>query len=1063
METGAIIEMSDDRVILGLDIGANSIGWAMAYETDGITFREPIAMGVRVFPAGLAKYDTSKEESLNENRRIKRGMRRQIARRARRKRLVRQALIQAGLFPSDPDAQNALLDHTDPYDLRAKALVEPLLPFEIGRVLLHLSQRRGFLSNRKSDGDDKEASETLKQIAQLESELDGKTLGQHLAEIHEDPHARIRGRRTRRKMYLDEFYRIWAAQSRFRPDLLTGTLKYGTVGPVEKYPAEPVPCRKNETPLQKYGLHGLIFFQRPMYWPAKAIGRCELEKKEKRAPRADRRFQLFRIFQEVNHLRIVGPFGEERKLTEDQRRVVIDKLNQAETVDFEKLRKPLGLTEGESFNLERGGRKKLDGHKTDHKLSNKKYFGPKWSDMPEDFKNTVVAVLADPQIDEDTIRAMATAEWGRTSEQADALAKVRLPDGYASFSLKAIEKLLPCLERGLVLMGNDETDSALHAAGYLRRDELLGPARDTLPPVPEDITNPLVRQALREVRKLVHAIVRKYGRPDAIHLEMARNLKANAEKRAEINNSNRQREARRDQAKEAIKKLGFSASREAITRYLIWQEQNEACLYSGRHISPQQLFSESNIVEVDHILPYSRSLDDSQANKAVCFHEENQAKGDRTPYEWIGETDPAKFEAIIQRAARQPMEARKGRLDRIRQKQIQLDDFVARQLVDTAYIARKVREFLVRLGVKVVCVKGGHTGQLRHLWGLNSLLNPEGLELKSREDHRHHAVDALVVALTTPRTLQSLAWYRKLRGEHARENLRKAQLEPPCELFRPKVQYLLERIVVSHKAKRKIAGPLHEETIYGPTHKPDQGAPGTRGHAREWTEEEGTFVLRKPLESLNCAEVLKIRDTQVRSLVIARLAAHGIDPERDKKIPGEVWKEPLRMISKRGAEKSPNAPIIRSVRILKKDETIRPIRGGSAWVKPGNTHHICLFEIPGRNGKKDTRDMVSVSMIEAVRRAQSGLPIISRVHPERPDARFLFSLSQGEMVRGTCGDVEGLFVYKFSSSTTKQMIFAHHLDARRASEQSEYRVRPNTLEFVKIQVDRLGQIRDARD
>lgn len=1055
--------MSDTQVILGLDLGANSIGWALAYETDGNSFRDPVAMGVRVFPAGLANYDTSKEESLNENRRIKRGMRRQIARRARRKRIVREALIQAGLFPADRDTQQAVFDATDPYVLRSKALGQALEPFELGRIFLHLAQRRGFLSNRKSDGDDKEASETLKQIAQLESELGGKTLGQHFAELHSDPHHRIRGKRTRRKMYLDEFEAIWAAQSRFWPELLTDTLKYGSSGPAEKYPVVPVPRRKGVTPLEKYGLHGLIFFQRPMYWPSKSIGRCELERREKRAPRADRRFQLFRIMQEVNHLRIVGPFGEERIPTDDQRRAAIDKLSKSEEVKFEDLRKLLRLADGETFNLERGDRKKLDGHKTDAKLANKKYFGPKWHEMADDFKNSVVATLADPKVDEDAIRTIATADWNCSTELAEALTKVRLPDGYGSFSIKAIEKLLPHLQRGLVLMANDETDSALHAAGYLRRDELLGEARNTLPPVPDDITNPLVRQALREVRKLVHAIIRKYGRPGSIHLEMARDLKANSIQRAKSTKAMRLRESRREAAAEQIRKLGFKPSRESITRYLIWQEQAEACLYSGRHISPQQLFSESNIVEVDHILPYSRSLDDSQANKAVCFHEENQAKGDRTPFEWIGETDPAKYESIIQRAARQPQEVRKARLDRIRQKQIRLDDFVARQLVDTAYIARKVREFLVHLGVKVVCVKGGHTGQLRHLWGLNSLLNPQGIELKSREDHRHHAVDALVVAMTTPRTLQSLAWYWKLRSEHSRENLRKAQLEPPCEDFRPKVQYLLDRIVVSHKAKRKIAGALHEETLYGPTHKPDQGAPGPRGHAKEWTEEEGTFVLRKSLESLNCGEVLKIRDSQVKSLVISRLAEHGIDPERDKKIPGEVWKEPLRMTGKRGAEKSPNAPIIRSVRILKKDETIRPIRGGKAWVKPGNTHHICLFEIPGLNGKKDTRDMVSVSMIEAVKRVRAGLPLISRVHPHRPDARFLFSLSWGETILAEIKGVEDIFVYRTSASTQGQIYFTLQYDARPSSEATKFVVTANTLRGKKVIVDRLGQIHDAHD
>jgi CRISPR-associated endonuclease Csn1 len=314
--------VADDRVVLGLDIGSNSIGWALTFEADGETFRAPIAMGVRVFPEGVDRDQTGGEQSRNENRRIARGMRRQAARRARRKRRLRDALIHIGLLPEDTDVQKELFDRTDPYCLREKALREPLTRFELGRVFLHLNQRRGFLSNKKSEKPDKDDSKTLEEISALERELGDRTLGQFLAEKRADPHDRIRGRHTRRDMYVREFEAVWNCQKAYHPDLLTDALKYGSQG-VSKYPAEPLPHAKSESLLEKFGLHGLIFFQRPMYWPASVIGRCELEKGEKRAPRADRRFQRFRILQDVNHLRIIGQRGEIRPLTDDQRKKLI--------------------------------------------------------------------------------------------------------------------------------------------------------------------------------------------------------------------------------------------------------------------------------------------------------------------------------------------------------------------------------------------------------------------------------------------------------------------------------------------------------------------------------------------------------------------------------------------------------------------------------------------------------------------------------------------------------------------------------------------------------------------
>ena len=152
------------------------------------------------------------------------------------------------------------------------------------------------------------------EISTLEADLAGRTLGQYLDDLQDrDPSARLRGRHTRRDMYEREFDAIWAAQQRHYPDLLTDRLKYGSAGR-QTYPREAEPLG-SAPPLDRYGVHGIIFFQRPMYWPKSVVGQCELEPKAKRCPRADRLAQRCRLLQEVNNLRLLDTTsGEERPL-----------------------------------------------------------------------------------------------------------------------------------------------------------------------------------------------------------------------------------------------------------------------------------------------------------------------------------------------------------------------------------------------------------------------------------------------------------------------------------------------------------------------------------------------------------------------------------------------------------------------------------------------------------------------------------------------------------------------------------------------------------------------------
>jgi CRISPR-associated endonuclease Csn1 len=572
------------------------------------------------------------------------------------------------------------------------------------------------------------------------------------------------------------------------------------------------------------------------------------------------------------------------------------------------------------------------------------------------------------------------------------------------------------MERGLLYMTDDDTPSALSEAGYLRPDQRSHRECDRLP-APPDVANPVVRQALFEVRKVVNAIVREYGKPARIHVELARNAKASAEERKKISRQMRARQEERDRAAEEIRDRGHAVSRDAIDRYLLWQEQDEHCVYCLKAISPAQLLGGE--ADIDHILPHSRCIDKSFQNKVVvCVSCNRQGKGNQTPYEWLADRDPQRYERTLD-----------------------LDKFAQRQLNDTRYISRSVLQYLRCLLDRphnALAIRGETTSELRLHWGLNRVLRHDDLELKNREDHRHHAVDAMVVALTNQSRLQQLAGIGRSGG-----TARTGEILPePWKGFHAEVEGVVNAINASHRPSRKVGGALHEDTFYGRT------------------AQDGVHVIRKPLEALTTAMVSDIRNPVIREIVSQRLTEHGLRVGRRKRgdsekaggrtIPKEVWQKPLAM---------PSGVAIRKVRVLKEDKTILPLRDGTASVKPGSIHHVCLFEWE-ENGKR-VRDAVFVSMLEAMKRLKRHEPLIQRHHPSQPDARFLMSLSRGEMVLGRFKNQQRLVVYVTSASTTQQFYFASHTDARRDYE--KFSVKPSTFDGRKVSVDLLGRLRWASD
>ena len=1068
-----------DKLTLGLDLGPNSIGWALVRENAEVNSSiksELIDLGVRVFPEGVDSFDTSKEKSRNEDRRIARGMRRQTRRRVVRRRKLVEALTASGLWPTESQAREFLYQK-DPWQLREKGLHECLEPYEFGRVLLHLNQRRGFLSNRKKDRDDKEAQGMLAEINENEQKRQKEgyeTIGAYLANKYselshtdrqDDDH--VRNRHLSRKQFYQEFDALWRVQAKYYPDLLTDKLRWGTIGVLEEEkaiaPHKPIPKhdprRKGKTDLEAFGLHGLIFFQRPMYWPKSVVGFCELEPKLRRCPRADRHAERFRLLQELNNLRFADPDAkEELPLSAEQRILLLEYLATREKASFDQIRKKLGFLESIKFNLERGKRSSIKGMQLDWLFA--KHLGKSWHEREEISKDAILELLRENQSEDDRVIELLINEHGFTLEQAEAALDIDLPVGYVSLSRQAIDKLLPHLEKGLVYQSvNDPEVSALHAAGYLRRDELQRRLFDFLPG-PErlnprdcklgDLPNPVVKRALVEIRKVVNAIIREYGKPNEIHVEMARSLRMGLKQRLEYNGRTREREKQREEAAKAIRNAGVKVRREGILRYLLWQEQAHECIYSGKAISQEQLFGGS--VDIDHILPYSRSLDDSQVNKVLCHREYNQDKGQKTPYEWLASDDSTKYEQVVQRAGAL---LKKGLLPyskyrRFIQKEIALDSFIARQLNDTGYIARVTVEYLQLLFDKpsqVLGLKGQLTAELRWQWGLDTILaelpdSPawqEQSKLKSgeknRADHRHHAIDALVVALTNRSRLQELSRNIKRGGAKQHGEI----LMEPWENFRKSVSDRVAMLNVSHRVERKVRGALHDETLYGPTPDPD------------------VWVLRKPVNELSASEVERIRDPAIRRIVIETLQAAGIEVGRGKKPNAKQMQSALANLT------MPSGVPIKRVRLTKPEKTIAPLRSidseNQAYVKPGSTHHLCIFEYEEKG--KFKREAVFVTMLEATQRIKEGLDIISRVHPTRPDARFIMSLSSRELVLADINGTQHLLVYV--TAVPGQIRLVNHTDARPSKNRKLFRMSPNQFNAQKITVDPLGRIRWAND
>lgn len=1002
----------------GLDIGMASVGWAVL-APDRI-----VDLGVRAFD----KAETAKEgESLNKTRRDARLMRRRLQRRAWRLTKLARLLKQEGLI-SDAN----FFKHQKPFfqslwQLRVDGLDRLLSNEEWARVIYHLCKHRGFhwisraeekSAESDSKGEGGKVKQGLTKTKQLMLEKNYRTIGEMV--LAEFPDAQRNkqgdyGKALSRSLLAEELRMLFECQRKLGNSHTNHEFEIRILGNGDKN-------------------SGLFWQQKPALAGdtlLKMLGHCTFEKEEYRAPKesftAERHVWLTRL----NNLRIVVD-GITRSLNSNERSIALNlPYQQSGDFTYKQLRAALvkcGLTNSFHFTgLAYPSEKQKNEEKAKDPEDEELTKLPAWQKLRKKLKEkdleaewrqiSIAALDGKPELldriacvlsiykeDEEITRELQKLELSNKTALIEALCEISFKEFHA-LSLKVLYKIVPFMEQGL------RYDEACEKAGY-HHSQLHDPGRDEYKYLPPFYTgrdkdgrmlfnkdmdiprNPVVLRALNQARKVVNALIHKYGSPHSVHIEMARDLSKpfNERKKVEKEQSEFRERNEKDKAKftEEFNIAGTPKGKE-FEKYQLYREQLCKCAYSQETLDIHRVLFEQGYAEIDHALPYSRSFDDSKNNRVLVLSRENRNKGNRTPYEYLDGTSNSERWRLFEVFVNTNKSYRQAKRNRLLKKDFGVEnaeDFRERNLNDTRYICRFFKNYVERYlqlheeskAKRCVVVSGQLTAFLRARWGL----------IKSRKaSDRHHALDASVVAACSHGMVKRLSDYsRKHELEQVRsgfvdvetgEVINPAMLQKleahfpnPWSYFRdelklrlntdnpamlrseaerfgtysPEALDALQPLFVSRAPQRRNNGAAHKDTIYS---RPER------------LQVEGSVTQKVPLNSLTLNDMDKLldphRNEKLYAAIRERLEQHG--GKGEKAFPSD---NPLH---KPGRNGNLDGPIVRSVKMIINKLSGIPVRGGIAkndtmlrvdvfsrvgkfHLVPVYVHHKVAKELPNR-------------------------------------------------------------------------------------------------------------------
>jgi CRISPR-associated endonuclease Csn1 len=845
-------------------------------------------------------------------------------------------------------------------------------------------------------------------------------------------------------MYECEFNQIWEAQIAYYPESLTPALQ------------------------KQIGL--LLFFQRPIAAQGHLIGKCELEPNERRASWATLEAQRFRILQKVNDLQIIYPGNPiSQPLTSPEREFVFNLLDSEGDQTFANIRKHLQLDKKSVFNLERGDEKRLRGNRTNVVM--RQAFAERWGAFSEEERKQIVEEWRTSESDE-WLAKRGVDHWGLGPEIAATWSTKHPENGYCALSRKAIARLMPLMSEGV---------SFKTAETQLYGDRFSGAtALDQLPVVKQYLTtlrNPAVERALTEMRKVVNAIVREYGKPYEIRIELARELKKPRQERVSATKANRKRQKEREDIMQRIlQECGIPKERQSrkdIEKALLHVECGGMCPYTGRSIRFSDLFHDSQF-DVEHIIPRSRYPDDSFQNKTLCYLPDNrERKRNKTPFEAYGSNEQ-EWAEILERVRKF---GNAGKLKRFMLETLKdIEDFSARQMNDTRYASVLAGRLLgtlyggrdvqgdVGMRQAVFVSSGAVTATLRRSWGLEAILHDLVPDTsgqgkgKPRTDHRHHAIDAIVIALTRQGMIQQMA--RAASTEPWQDGERTwRKIESPWRDFVDSIRPHIAELVVSHRPEHKMSGELHKGTNYSVPHL----------HKGKLT-----VHTRCALSALCAADIAAedvIVDVAVRDAIRKKLDELGGSPKLFEKVENTPY------LAARDGRQIP----IRKVRIRETKNALQIGHGATArLVASGGIHHVAMFVTRDKKRCEVWKsNVVQITDIyqklprhdrrKGRPKSPSQGPVVFRGFPDDPDAQFVFSLMKDDTVALDVNGQARIFrVKKFSDNGQIWFVPANdaHDNATQMKSGITWSKKPNTLKELhprKVVVDLLGKVHTAND
>ena len=759
---------------IGFDIGVGSVGWAVLQNNSKT--EEPdriLKLGVRTFSANEVPKGGG---STAATRRELRGARRRRRRKQHREERVRNLL--AKTFNLEIDKELAKLINDDVYKLRVDALDFVVTDAQLAKIVLNILKHRGFESNRKNgknDSEDGKLLSAIKENASLMQQSGWRTIGEFICKDdrfkaicagHKIYNVRNHNGDYKncfdRNALAHELEMILKAQQRLGNDKISNEFIENVVAifkarrSFDEGPGSPSP-----------------------YSAKFDVGRCTFMPEEERAPKASYTFELFNALSKINNLKV-----NDEDLTTEQKQILVSYVQNKGTMSFTQARKLLNLPLDKTFNLCRYINKKV---KSEENISEEDFIKAcekvNFVNLNNSFSIAKVLGFSNPKENEQVVDEVALmlskCKSGSTIDDyilsSDILKelteeqKVALKYGlsfekFGSLSIKAMRQIMPYLKQGL------RYDKACKSAGFNHssfeheKSKFLKGAE--IEERLKDITSPVVKRAVNQTIRILNEIIKEYGSPQFVSMELARDLAKIQSERKKIENRQHENfeknEIIRQQLRDDHKLVKPTAS--DVLKFKLYQEQEGKCIYSGKVIDISRLF-EPNYVQIDHILPISRSFDDSYNNKVLVIAGENQNKQSKTPYEWLGHDD-GKWNEFVNRVNLLKNRTKKQNLLKTNFSDEQSQDFISRNLNDTRYISKFLldlfKDFLLLTPSKtskkqVRSLNGAATSYLRKCWAINKLRDDGDI---------HHCVDAAIIATVSDGQVQKITAFNKLKENY---------------------------------------------------------------------------------------------------------------------------------------------------------------------------------------------------------------------------------------------------------------------------------------------------------